>query len=84
MIITLLIVACVLLSVAVVILFAVLKKQRDEISALKICVCSLGKNYEFLDDYTDSINDKVDRLDYFVDIVSKYGKVVIDKEDETT
>lgn len=34
MIITLLIVACVLLAVAVVILFAVLKKQRDEISDL--------------------------------------------------
>lgn len=47
MIITLLIVACVLLSVAVVILFTVLKRQRNEISALKICVCALAEeNYD--------------------------------------
>lgn len=81
MIITLLIVACVLLSVAVVILFTVLKRQRNEISALKICVCALAdENYDENGKVSDLLrraccainkNDVLDILDDGITNVSK-------------
>ena len=83
MIITLLIVACVLLSVAVVILFTVLKKQRDEISALKLCALSFGEKFENVDfaitNIVDNIDGVCDDLDYI------FEHCGIDEEnDETT